>query len=238
MSNWWHDLSRDVSNWWHDLHGGNQAEWVTGGITLLTALIALGALIFAREAAKASRKAAQVSQRMWRLELEREAKRDERDAKRDQREARAEQADQVAAWPERREMGPVELPFWGARIRNGSKLPVYNVMVEFIDTENDTVREGQGWEVFPPGEDFIRPPEDPDRPKTTTLDWFRVAIQFRDTADRLWRRDRWGRLEQIGRQVRITRVETTESGEVERETGVFDLMNDPPDTSSSTDPDG
>ena len=165
---------------------------------------------------------------MWRLEHKRETKRGERDAKRGQREARAEQADHVAAWHERgNERGADALPVWGAQVRNGSKLPVYDLTVEYIDAEG-TVRESLVLPILPPGEDFIRPPVDPDGPTTTTL-WFRVAIEFRDTADRIWRRDQWGRLDQVGRQVRITPF----GGE----TGGFNVLHEPPETSERTDPD-
>lgn len=152
------------SNTWGDL-----ATWVT-------AIVTLGALVAAIAAVRRSGKLLQIEQ-------DRDQARDKRDAELREAAERAEQADLVAAWPEDVEdFGPLSV-----RLTNGSSLPVYDVELEFVGPSGvETEKAG----LLPPGTQLHDWPQGMHDGEGTLAD-FRVALRFRDTAGRVWRRNEY-----------------------------------------------
>ncbi|GAA1451730.1 hypothetical protein GCM10009641_86610 [Mycobacterium cookii] len=157
-------------NTWGDL-----ATWVTATVTL-------GALVAAIVAVRRSGELLQIEQ-------ERDKARDKRDA--DLREAaeRAEQADLVAAWPyDVEDFGPLSVQL------TGSSLPVYDVELEFVGPSGVETEE---LGLLPPGTQLHDWPQWMHDGEGTLAD-FRVALSFRDTAGRVWRRNEYGVLRWTG----------------------------------------
>jgi hypothetical protein len=115
------------------------------------------------------------------------------------------QAERVAVWPAEVRTAsndPGSPRRWGAAVRNGSDLPVYQVSVEFSGLT------GSGMdvvvlEVVPPGDwlltgrDLYRRPDAPEHgpdPQDLPPRQFTVGVRFTDAADRRWHRNARGDL--------------------------------------------
>lgn len=138
--------------------------------------------------------------------LKREAERDRVAAD----ERRAEQANHVAAWyggdhgignlfPARMTRDEV-----GTYLRNASKSPVYDVVIEYYCPIRNVGLSWRGLDtrckVLPPAEKayFVGVIDDVARNLSTfSLAELTVAVMFRDSAGRTWRRDTQGRLSEI-----------------------------------------
>jgi hypothetical protein len=113
------------------------------------------------------------------------------------------QADRVAAWPSevRSDVNdPTSARQWGAAIRNGSDLPVYQLAVEFSGFTGPKYS-AVICEVVPPGDWLLsgrelyrrpdvaeRGPQSQDRQPREFL----ISVRFTDVAERRWYRDARG----------------------------------------------
>lgn len=137
----------------------------------------------------------------WLLYL-REAERDEQ-ARKDRvardNDARQDQARQVCAWFGGNDLGPEDTRFfrnaWGVNVLNMSNLPIYSLTVDFYVIEEESGEPAEqvpgaklALTVVPPGGRFLNL-IGVDLPKTEAGSTFLVAITFRDTANRWWRRE-------------------------------------------------
>jgi hypothetical protein len=108
--------------------------------------------------------------------------------------ARNEQANLVAAWDDRRD------PDSFATIRNGSQLPVYDVELLIFDSEARNLLWTARFPVVPPAETvgvFVVQHSQTGadiRGGGSTVGPHRVVVDFRDAANRRWKRDLGGRL--------------------------------------------
>lgn len=181
------------------LDWGDVPTWVTAG----TALVALAAAIIAARASWA----------VLKLERVREDRAVRAEQARQDREAREAQADRVAAWyrcfyPEDPLLRPGKSGHWGAHIRNGSALPVYDLRVDFVGPDGTTRAHGDPIAVVPPGDVHSHPEgrqallahEHDEAGVLTWLetgDQIRLRIKFRDAAGRHWSRDESGVLSEV-----------------------------------------
>jgi hypothetical protein len=120
------------------------------------------------------------------------------------------QAEKVAARPSVVRRGPYvpdSAPAWGASVRNGSELPVYQVHVEFVPIERWQDVNVVIFEVIPPGEWLVSgsklylnsepAPSGPhlwDMPERT----FVIELGFGDTNGQSWHRSSGGVLARTG----------------------------------------
>lgn len=160
--------------------------------TWLAGFGAVAALIYARRAARHAKDV-----------LDRETDRDER---RNQEDRRA-QASRVVAWPDMETSGG-GTPRFGALVRNGSELPVRNVVVTFL-WSNGPVWTPRGEPVrlplLTPGDLFVPWPatvhrsggDDEYLALSLLREDYRVMIQFTDAADFSWLRSMHGSLAEI-----------------------------------------
>lgn len=179
--------SRDLATWVAAADWGDVPTW-------LNAIVTTGALVAAAIAARAA----------WAvLGFQRDT-----ESKRGEAEERAAQADLVAAWHDTWRVGrSATLRSRGAVLLNQSPLPVYELTVAFLGPDN-IKRASVTLPVVPPGEQKVswpyelRTPAGQDEHRVPlyveSLSEFSVAIDFRDTAGRLWYRDRDGRLTLTG----------------------------------------
>ena len=118
------------------------------------------------------------------------------------------QAEKVAAWPRSTQCDvPYSAPAWGASVRNGSELPVYQIHVEFVPIERWQGVNVVIFEVIPPGEWVVSgrklylnsepAPLGPhlwDMPERT----FVIELGFTDTNGQSWHRSSGGVLARTG----------------------------------------
>lgn len=167
------------------------------------------------------------------LAYRRESSRDDRtlewDRERRAREERAEQADHVAAWLQEVQFeGKPHKPYgsdvarptihrrWGAQLVNGSRLPVYDVVLMFLVDEESRGRET--FDVLPPGERFESWPGGRKPATTGIAPRVGVRLWFRDAGGRTWLRDVDGVLSRVGASARASigaDVEIIASGTVD-----------------------
>lgn len=169
-----------------DVDWGDVPTWVAG-------LIASAALY-------AAWRAGSTAQRLLKVEEGREDRAERTDLERRATEERAAQADLVAAWIDRRAVGPKDALrwAWGLVVRNGSPLPIWDVTAETYAPDGE-LRGVDQMSLVPPDEvfrkwntDLRNQHEDEDPPA------FVVAISFRDAAGRTWKRSKEGVLSQTG----------------------------------------
>jgi len=118
----------------------------------------------------------------------------------------AEQAEKITAWPSVVRSDPADPgspPEWGATIRNGSELPVYQVHVEFVPIVRgggvsvviiEVVPPGDwdvsGRKVYPTSQAAELRPDVWKMPERTYV----IELHFTDTNGQRWRRSRDGLL--------------------------------------------
>lgn len=114
------------------------------------------------------------------------------------------QAEKVSAWPHVVAANPSAAespPAWGALIRNGSDLPVYQVHVEFLPIDPWHGSYVVVIELVPPGDWLVsgrkvypKPESAGSRPDIWELPdrTFVVELRFADSNGRVWRRSRDG----------------------------------------------
>jgi hypothetical protein len=192
---------------------GDVPTWVNAGVTLL----ALGA---AALAVRHARREADAATEALKIEQERDRLREAEAAERRKDAERAEQADLVAAWlvrdPSRLTASLADPNPVTANVENGSRLPVYDVELEFFGPPG-FAKVNLG--TLPHGKAVIDPPPEVRREDGTTTDDLNLTLTFRDTAGRVWYRDEHGMLDQTGRKVFArgavhAEVRITGSGEV------------------------
>ena len=171
------------------LNWGDVPTWITALATILALIAAVWAV--------------RASWSVLRLEQQREDRAEKAEEERREQVHRAAQADAVAGWIHRLDAvyhdvaGTLETPpIWGAKIVNVSLLPVYDVKVGFHRPNGRRLADVD-YGLLPPGETFVASPvnlaiEDPVGPGNEKS--VRVEVEFRDTAGRVWLRDRYGLL--------------------------------------------
>lgn len=126
--------------------------------------------------------------------------------------ARAEQADHVAAWYIRVESSrPGMPPGSQINVRNGSRLPIYDVAVELL--EGPETHRLPRVAILPPGDHSLPYPDamreitaifDSNAKIRARLRALEIVLTFRDTAGRVWTRNQYGSLTQHGIAVPIS----------------------------------
>jgi hypothetical protein len=116
------------------------------------------------------------------------------------------QAEKVGAWPNGVAADPSDAnsPLaWGALVRNGSDLPVYQVQVEFVPIRRWQGRTTVVIELVPPGDWLVsgrkvypKPESATSRPDLWDLPerTFVIELRFADSNGRVWRRSADGLL--------------------------------------------
>lgn len=132
---------------------------------------------------------------------------------------RAFQADDIAGWAvddaslrRRVKFGNVDSSIQsGAKVVNGSRLPVYEVEVLFIGLPGNNTIDRIKQTVLPPGQKTYREPEivraatsDPLKTPKPASERFAVGLRFVDSAGDRWLRDQDGRLKFQGHAYRLT----------------------------------
>ncbi|MGL5823427.1 MAG: hypothetical protein ACRCYU_00970 [Nocardioides sp.] len=164
------------------LDWGDVPSWIA-------AIATLGALVAAGWAVK---KASDT----FKLELKRDSERQAHDEQ-------AEQADLIAAWSAWLKPDDTRMRAgWGALIVNGSPLPVYEATIELYGPVGD-LRVSQPKNLLPPGDTPLiwNTTIFKDDEHVSFGQYLQVALKFRDSAGRLWHRDRHGQLSRIGRAI-------------------------------------
>jgi hypothetical protein len=194
-----------IAGWYpQSVRWGDVPTWVAAIATLAAVSIAIWAGVSAKKAGQAARRTARVSLRL--LEIEQARDEEQRRAQ-----ARLHQADLVAAWHAWDKVPHLvggTIAVWGATIRNGSPLPVYEVRAELIADSDGRVADSVSLPVLPPGLNhraWLNGPDDYRKSSGTDQggnpiytegrDQFKVALSFRDTAGREWKRDTRGLLD-------------------------------------------
>jgi HNH endonuclease len=121
----------------------------------------------------------------------------------------SEQAEKVSAWPSVVRGDPADSdsePAWGATVRNGSELPVYQVHVGFVPIEWGRPTMTVVIEVIPPGDWHVSGRKvypKPEQPPPHRNIWnmpertYVIELRFTDTNGETWRRDRNGVLARV-----------------------------------------
>jgi hypothetical protein len=121
----------------------------------------------------------------------------------------ARQAEKITAWPSVVRSNPSvpdSPPAWGATIRNGSELPVYQVQVEFVPIERGRGGMAVVIEVIPPGDWHISGRKVYPKPELAELKpdvWgmpertYVIELRFTDTNGHAWRRSHHGLLSPV-----------------------------------------
>jgi hypothetical protein len=166
---------------------GDVPTWIGAVAAIVTVMVTIFALIFAKRAAEATRAMLDVESA--------------RDREREQAEARG-QAELISAWYGFFDDYPGAAmstynDYWGAYIRNASPLPIYDLEIEFFYKGSDgnvtgprsTLNAGMVPPTDSPG--FAPAPLEMLR-NVENRDPYVVAITFRDSAGRRSRRDHDG----------------------------------------------
>lgn len=184
---------------------GDQATWATA---LLAALAFLAAVWAARTSA-----------RLLAVEQRREDRAEKLEVERLSTARRAHQADLVAAWHGQEQVNrvsvgidlmPIESTYGHRRVvfDNGSHLPVFSVVIRLLDPDTAEPVGSTERNMLPPERVFVaytdfgweaEDTEDQDEDGyTLDVEIFGIEIEFDDTSGRRWRRNRYGRLEDLG----------------------------------------
>ncbi len=182
----------DVSAWLDGVDLGDLPTWLGAGGAIGSMGVTIAALLYAKRAAEATR---------GMLDVEAD-----RDRKREDTGARA-QAEHVSGWYDFHDDHPemtygTHDDFWGGFIQNASPLPIYDLKVEFFYRGPDGAVAGPRSFVeagtLPPTSSpaFAQAPLDMLR-NVEERDVYVVALTFRDSAGRRWRREHDGVLSEL-----------------------------------------
>jgi hypothetical protein len=183
----------DLSAWLDGVDLGDLPTWLGAGGAIGSMCVTIAALIYAKRAAEATRG-------MLNVEADRDRKRDDADARA--------QAEQVSGWYGFNENHPRSSiadgggDYWGAFIQNASPLPIYELGIEFFYRGSDgavagprsSLKAGTLAPTSSPG--FAQAPLDMLR-NVEERDVYAVALTFRDSAGRRWRREHDGVLSEL-----------------------------------------
>ena len=125
----------------------------------------------------------------------------------EKRSQRRRQAELVAAWVGRYDSQsdrllsssphmPVEGKVPAAVIRNGSRLPIWDVGVQWVTEDGPVINEEVSFATIPPEDEVAW--EAPDSLPENVRPYVGVVITFRDAAMVWWSRDQYGNLEDRG----------------------------------------